>query len=104
MKLDFTKPYGTIYGHDEARYEQDGHLFRANGAPVTPPPPAPAGDMVIETDAPFLAPVPHRGKPNEPAHVAVVGTYIADLRGMDVVDFARVTTHNANLAFPRIAL
>ena len=53
MKLDFTKPYGTIYGHDEARYEQDGHLFRANGEPVTPPPPSPspAGDMVIETDA-----------------------------------------------------
>ncbi|MEY3353544.1 MAG: hypothetical protein RLZZ16_346 [Actinomycetota bacterium] len=63
----------------------------------------PLDHLVIETDAPFLAPVPHRGKPNEPALVAVVGTYIADLRGMDVAEFARVTTHNANLAFPGIA-
>lgn len=47
MKLDFTKPYGTIYGHDEARYEQDGHLFRANGEPLA----LPTSDMVIETDA-----------------------------------------------------
>lgn len=47
MKLDFTKPFGTIYGHDEARYEQDGHLFRANGEPLAPP----TSDMVIETDA-----------------------------------------------------
>lgn len=47
MNLDFTKPYGTVYGHDEARYEQDGHLFRANGEPLA----SPTSDMVIETDA-----------------------------------------------------
>jgi TatD DNase family protein len=58
--------------------------------------------LLIETDSPFLAPVPHRGRPNEPAHVGIVGTFIADLRGHDVVDFSSVTSANAVRAFPRI--
>jgi len=62
----------------------------------------PADRLLIETDSPFLAPVPHRGRPNEPAHVGIVGTFIADLRGHDVVDFASVTSTNALRAFPRI--
>ncbi len=62
----------------------------------------PADRLLIETDSPFLAPVPHRGRPNEPAHVGIVGTFIADLRGHDVVDFAAVTSANALRAFPRI--
>lgn len=63
----------------------------------------PLDHVLIETDAPFLAPVPHRGKPNQPSLVGVVGTFVADLRGMDVGEFARATTRNANLAFPGIA-
>ena len=62
----------------------------------------PIDRLLIETDSPFLAPVPHRGRPNEPAHVGIVGTAIADLRGHDVRDFARVTSANALAAFPRI--
>ena len=62
----------------------------------------PADRLLIETDSPFLAPVPHRGRPNEPAHVGIVGTFIADLRGHDVVDFSAVTSANALRAFPRI--
>ena len=62
----------------------------------------PADRLLIETDSPFLAPVPHRGRPNEPAHVGIVGTFIADLRGHNVVDFASVTSANALRAFPRI--
>ena len=62
----------------------------------------PLDRLLIETDSPFLAPVPHRGRPNEPAHVGIVGTAIADLRGHDVRDFARVTSANALAAFPRI--
>lgn len=62
----------------------------------------PADRLLIETDAPFLAPVPHRGRPNEPAHVAVVGTAIADLRGVAPAEFAAVTSANALRAFPRI--
>lgn len=58
--------------------------------------------VLVETDSPFLAPVPHRGRPNEPAHVGLVGTVIADLRGQDPAEFARQTTANALAAFPRI--
>jgi TatD DNase family protein len=58
--------------------------------------------ILVETDSPFLAPVPHRGRPNEPAHVGIVGTAIADLRGVRPDDFATVTTANALRAFPRI--
>ena len=62
----------------------------------------PIDRILVETDSPFLAPVPHRGQPNEPAHVGIVGTAIADLRGHDAADFARQTTANARWAFPRI--
>ena len=58
--------------------------------------------ILVETDSPFLAPVPHRGRPNEPAHVGIVGTAIADLRGVDSQEFAAITTANALRAFPRI--
>jgi TatD DNase family protein len=62
----------------------------------------PLDRLLVETDSPFLAPVPHRGRPNEPAHVGIVGTAIADLRGHDVLDFASITSANALRAFPRI--
>ena len=42
----------------------------------------PADRLLVETDSPYLAPVPHRGKRNEPAHVVHVGTHIAGLRGV----------------------
>ena len=63
----------------------------------------PIDHVLLETDAPFLAPIPHRGKPNQPALVPIVGTYIADLRGQAVAQFAQHTTRNACLAFPGIA-
>lgn len=63
----------------------------------------PADRVLIETDAPYLAPVPHRGKPNEPALVSIVGEYIATLRNISVVECAQLTTANARLAFPGIA-
>lgn len=56
--------------------------------------------FLVETDSPYLAPVPHRGKPNRPALVPVVGEAIATLRGQSVVDVARVTAANASVAFP----
>ena len=62
----------------------------------------PTDRLLIETDSPFLAPIPHRGRPNEPAHVGLVGTAIADLRGVSVAEFARTTSSNALAAFPRI--
>ena len=62
----------------------------------------PSDRILVETDSPFLAPVPFRGRPNEPAHVGIVGTAIADLRGVDAQEFANITTANAQRAFPRI--
>ena len=55
--------------------------------------------ILVETDSPYLAPVPHRGKPNQPANVAVVGQYLAELLDMPVADFANRTTANANTLF-----
>ncbi len=54
----------------------------------------PLDRMLVETDAPFLAPVPHRGKTNEPAYVRHVAEEIARLRGIRVEDVAAATTAN----------
>jgi TatD DNase family protein len=59
----------------------------------------PIGRLLIETDAPFLAPEPYRGKPNEPAYVAEVAKKIAELKGMDVADVAEITYENADKLF-----
>ncbi|WP_295459128.1 TatD family hydrolase [uncultured Thiodictyon sp.] len=50
--------------------------------------------LLIETDSPYLAPAPHRGKPNEPRFVAQVAACIAQLRGIPVEELARVTSEN----------
>ena len=50
--------------------------------------------MLIETDSPYLAPIPYRGKTNEPAWVSKVGQFIADLKGITVEELATVTTSN----------
>jgi TatD DNase family protein len=50
--------------------------------------------MLIETDSPYLAPVPFRGKTNEPAYVVHVAEAIAKLRGIDVAEVARATSAN----------
>ena len=51
----------------------------------------PLDRLHVETDSPFLAPVPHRGKANEPAFVSLVGEFVAELRGEDV-EVVRTTT------------
>ena len=50
--------------------------------------------LLIETDAPFLAPVPHRGKPGEPAFVADTATFLAQLRGEPIEELAARTADN----------
>ena len=50
--------------------------------------------ILIETDAPYLAPVPHRGKSNEPAYVYYVAHYLAELRNTNFATIAQVTTEN----------
>ena len=63
----------------------------------------PADKLLTETDAPWLAPVPHRGKENEPALVRVVGECLAQVRGESAEEIARTTVRNAHEAFPGIA-
>jgi len=54
----------------------------------------PADQMLVETDSPFLAPVPHRGKPCEPAFVADTAAFVAQLRGEEPEALADATTAN----------
>lgn len=54
----------------------------------------PLNKLLIETDSPWLAPVPYRGKPNQPGFVREVGEFIADLKGIGVDELAKVTTDN----------
>jgi TatD DNase family protein len=60
---------------------------------------APADRMLVETDSPYLAPVPHRGKPNEPAFVPLVGAALAAARDVDVSEIAEVTRANSARVF-----
>ena len=59
----------------------------------------PLDRLLVETDCPLLAPIPHRGRRNEPAYVVHVGARIAELRGVAVDEVARATTANARRLF-----
>ncbi len=54
----------------------------------------PAERLLVETDSPYLAPVPYRGKPNEPKFVREVAEYVAELRGLSYEDLAEQTSEN----------
>lgn len=62
----------------------------------------PADRLLIETDAPFLAPVPHRGRPCEPAFVADTARFLADLRGEPVATLAGRTGANFRTLFSKV--
>ncbi|PID76137.1 MAG: hydrolase TatD [Deltaproteobacteria bacterium] len=59
----------------------------------------PLDRMLVETDGPFLAPVPFRGKRNEPAHTRHTAARIAELRGISIEEVASATTRNAKKIF-----
>lgn len=61
----------------------------------------PAERLLIETDSPFLAPVPHRGKTCEPAFVTDTARFLAALRGMTVEELATLTSANFNALFTK---
>ena len=62
---------------------------------------APVDRILVETDAPYLAPVPYRGKRNEPAYTAHTAKVGAEVFGMDYADFARQTTENFDRLFSK---
>jgi TatD DNase family protein len=64
----------------------------------------PQDRILVETDAPFLAPVPHRGKLNQPAFVHHTGEFLANLRGMSAQEFAKLTSANFFRLFDKAAL
>ena len=61
----------------------------------------PPDRILVETDSPFLTPVPHRGSPNEPARVPLVGAVLAQATGRETAELAVLTTANARRAFAR---
>ncbi len=63
----------------------------------------PADRLLVETDAPFLAPVPHRGRRNEPGYVADTARVLAGLRGLEPEALQALTTNNVRALFTRMA-
>jgi TatD DNase family protein len=59
----------------------------------------PMDRLLVETDSPFLTPVPHRGTVNEPSRVPLVGAAIAQVRGVSTRSVAEATTANARFLF-----
>lgn len=59
----------------------------------------PLDRLLIETDSPYLAPIPYRGKPNQPAYVRETCEYLAALKGISSEEFARITTENVQNLF-----
>jgi len=60
----------------------------------------PLDRLLVETDAPFLTPMPHRGKTNQPAYVKHVAEFIAKLRGISLAELTQITTENFFRLFP----
>jgi TatD DNase family protein len=59
----------------------------------------PMDRMFLETDSPYLTPVPHRGKRNEPAYVRFVAETVASVKGLNIEEVASVTTNNVRALF-----
>jgi len=82
-----------------AYFSFSGMITFKNWTPVVPLSAYPSSRLLVETDAPFLAPVPHRGIRNEPAYVRAVAARAAALRGESLDALAHRTTENARVCF-----
>ena len=84
-----------------------GHLISFTGIATYPKAPevhesaaaVPDGSFMLETDSPYIAPVPHRGQRNEPAYVRHTAERIAQLRGVSLEQLAAVTSRTADSFF-----
>ena len=87
------------FSDDKVRLEQalkrDFYVGVNGLATFAPIPLPPLERMLLETDAPFLAPVPHRGKTNEPSYVPDIARFVAKKLGITLEDVARTTTENS---------
>ena len=59
----------------------------------------PLDRLMLETDAPYLTPVPYRGKTNQPCYIPLIAQEIANLRDTDVLEIKKYTTQNAEKVF-----
>ncbi len=82
-----------------AYFSFSGMITFKNWNPAVRPSDCPTDRLLVETDAPFLAPVPHRGRRNEPAYVREVAAALAQTLGASLDDVGQQTTANARRAF-----
>ena len=105
-----TIPRGVIHcfsgGLQELRFAQERNLFVGIDGNVTYSkqlgmivPSIPKSMLLLETDAPYLTPVPHRGQRNEPKYIPLTANFIATLQGISVQDIETSTTENARTLF-----
>jgi TatD DNase family protein len=105
-----TMPRGVIHcftgGLQEIRFAQSHNLYVGVDGNVTynkqiqaAIPNIPLSMLLLETDAPYLTPVPHRGERNEPKYIPLTAQQIADLQHIDVNLVAKQTTQNARTLF-----
>ena len=59
----------------------------------------PLSHLILETDSPFLSPIPHRGKPNDPSRIPVVASFLADWLEIPIEQLAEETNENAQRLF-----
>ena len=59
----------------------------------------PLDRLLVETDCPFLSPEPHRGKRNEPANVKITAEKLAEIKGINFEEIAKITSENAERLF-----
>ena len=64
----------------------------------------PLDRLLVETDSPYLAPMPHRGKQNYPGYTRLVAEYLAELKGVSFEEVARQTTENFNQLFKKVQM
>lgn len=62
----------------------------------------PTDRIVIETDSPYLTPVPHRGSRNEPSYVIITAEYIAKVKGIEYAEFEKIVDKNVRAIFPKL--